>query len=305
MAALGFMIVGTPRSGTTLVQRLASELAGVRTPPETHFLDWLARRPAVPFPLAGAELDALLAEFATYHRSAFGLEVDASAMAAAVGSRASTPAELFSGVVESIAGPAELLGEKTPEHLLWWRHMTAAQPALKLVIVVRDPRAVVASGLEADFGMRHPELIAQRWASDQREATAAVRSLGERALVLHYEEVVTDPDATRARLASFLDRPPDRQEIDPASLFLPRESWKNRVTEPVTADRVHTWRDALSPEVAGVVTAVCRKGMRELGYVEATADAGRRRLSPALHARRLAFMVGRRRRLRRIAAYPT
>lgn len=37
LPAPAFLIVGTPRSGTTLVQRLASELPGVAIPPETHF----------------------------------------------------------------------------------------------------------------------------------------------------------------------------------------------------------------------------------------------------------------------------
>jgi len=39
-----FLIVGSARSGTTLVQRLACELPGVAMPPETHFFDIFLRR---------------------------------------------------------------------------------------------------------------------------------------------------------------------------------------------------------------------------------------------------------------------
>ena len=50
-----FLIVGTPRSGTTLVQRLACELPGVGMPRETEF--WLGYRSSplrtASFPLEG------------------------------------------------------------------------------------------------------------------------------------------------------------------------------------------------------------------------------------------------------------
>ena len=41
---VGFLIVGTPRSGTTLVQRLVSELRGVRVPPRDPFLSHVRAR---------------------------------------------------------------------------------------------------------------------------------------------------------------------------------------------------------------------------------------------------------------------
>ena len=40
-ADVSFLMVGTPRSGTTLLQRLACELPGVGMPPETHFFDYV------------------------------------------------------------------------------------------------------------------------------------------------------------------------------------------------------------------------------------------------------------------------
>src|SRR5262245_51226417 len=56
---IGFLIVGTPRSGTTLVQRLATELPGVRVPPETHFFPHfgsdLIKRTSFPLDAGGIE----------------------------------------------------------------------------------------------------------------------------------------------------------------------------------------------------------------------------------------------------------
>ena len=52
--SLRFVIIGTARSGTTLVQRLCAELPGVWVPPETHFWDLADRaRHYFEFPLRG------------------------------------------------------------------------------------------------------------------------------------------------------------------------------------------------------------------------------------------------------------
>ena len=52
---VGFLVVGSPRSGTTLLQRLSCEIEGVRMPPETHFFSdfvWgLVHRAKFPLPM--------------------------------------------------------------------------------------------------------------------------------------------------------------------------------------------------------------------------------------------------------------
>ena len=63
---LRFMIVGVARSGTTLIQRLASELEEVRVPPETHFwrhAESLARQ--AEWPLTTETFDDLVDSFAS------------------------------------------------------------------------------------------------------------------------------------------------------------------------------------------------------------------------------------------------
>ena len=66
-----FLVVGSPRSGTTLVQRLACEIPGVRMPAETHFFSQfatglLARRS---FPLTGEALVDEIGRFASLDSS--------------------------------------------------------------------------------------------------------------------------------------------------------------------------------------------------------------------------------------------
>jgi len=263
-----FLIVGTPRSGTTLIQRLATELDGVSVPPETHFFrlfapDLLGRQE---LPLTGSALTEELRRFSELD-DLQGAELDPELTAARLGGTANTVMGLFGGIVRALAGDAELYGEKTPSHLRWWRELSAANPELKLVAVVRDPRAVVASYLEA-WGERPHSVIAERWAIDHRSLQAARAALGARCLVLRYEDVVSEPGLARTALSRFLGRP---QGAAPASdsetpLHLPWETWKARSSGPVITARIDGWRDTLPQKVVREISTIAADEMRAFGY---------------------------------------
>jgi hypothetical protein len=278
---VAFLVVGSARSGTTLVQRLICELPGVKMPPETHFFSQfaaglLARRS---FPLDTEQLSEELASFAA-SKSSRGLDIDADAVVSDLAGACDGPFALFDALVRRISGPAEMWGEKTPDHLLWWRPIARSAPWMRFVAVVRDPRAVVASNIEMPWrdDQRMPAwgdqihlAFAERWACLQRQVKAMRSELGPtRSLVVRYEDVVADPDETRARLAEFLGR---RARADlqaaPAGIVLPWESWKREALGPVVRDRVDSWRQSLGDSRAREVAAVCRTGMRDFGYADA------------------------------------
>ncbi len=194
-----FVIVGTPRSGTTLVQRLASELPGVRVPPETHFFvhfatDLVGRRT---FPLAGETLRNEIGRFAGLDTSR-GLDLDEEAIVRHLGGTCERPVALFGAIVRDLAGDAALYGEKTPDHLLWWRPLSEALPQLRIISVVRDPRAVVNSNKAMPFGMGSCAALAERWNADQAQVEDMRRVLGPaRTLAMRYEHIVEDTDGAR------------------------------------------------------------------------------------------------------------
>ena len=273
-----FLIVGTPRSGTTLAQRLAGELEGVRIPHETHFFRLfapaLARRQS--FPLTRDALLEELRAFAALETSR-GLRFSAEATARRLNGRVETMLDLFGAIVRELAGEAQLYGEKTPSHLRWWRELSNGLPKLRTIAVVRDPRAVVASYFAA-WGHRPHAVIAERWALDQREVAAARRVLGDgRCLVVRYEEIVAAPDVWRRRLSEFLGVPPTPGPRGGETLALPWETWKARAGTPITTDRVDRWREALPADIAADVTSIARREMALFGYA---APAPPKRLAP-------------------------
>ncbi|MFN2586850.1 MAG: sulfotransferase [Actinomycetota bacterium] len=265
---VGFMIVGTPRSGTTLVQRLACEIPGVAVPPETHFLYFFAaglhRRRA--FPL---DAPAIRDEIRLYLEldNSRDLAVDPDAIAEELGGECRSILDLFTALVRHLAGPAELYGEKTPAHVVWWDRLAEAAPWMRFVAVVRHPGAVVASWLEA-WPYESWIAAAERWRLDQLRIAEMVGALGPaRSLVLRYEDVVRRPGAARAALAGFLGRETPQAPALPARpLYLPWETWKHRSLECIDSGRADAWQRALTAEQTAHVAHVCREGMARFGY---------------------------------------
>ncbi len=277
---VGFLVVGSARSGTTLVQRLACEIAGVRMPPETHFFSDFASNLVYrrKFPLAGAALREEL-ELLASRDSSKGLELATDSIMDDLGGVADSPFGLFEAMVRALAGPNGILGEKTPGHLLWWPAIARAAPWVRFVVVVRDPRAVTASSLSmpwtadddlASWGDRIHLPLAARWKFDQWTAARLSTTLGsERCLVLRYEDVVADPDAARERIASLIGAPAGLpRQPAPSEIVLSWEQWKTHALGTVSPDRVSAWHDALGPRKALQVAAICRTGMAHFGYAD-------------------------------------
>ncbi|MFZ0667333.1 MAG: sulfotransferase [Acidimicrobiales bacterium] len=294
---VSFFIVGSARSGTTLVQRLACEIAGVGMPPETHFFPAFAsglidRRT---FPLVGEDLLSEVRNFVDLDSSK-GLVLDPMSVVDDLGGTCRSPYGMFEAIVRALVGPSEVYGEKTPGHILWWPPILKAAPWTRFVAVVRDPRAVVASGLSMPWtdqedlnsigGQIHLGLAA-RWKVDQQALSQLVQVVGSRGcLVLRYEDVVVDPDAARRRIAEMIGRDPTEKRLTPHGDFvLPWEHWKTEALGDVTTDRTEgSWERSLSPEQARQIEAICWAGMRRYGYSKGTsglleAVAGRSRLN--------------------------
>jgi hypothetical protein len=300
-----FLIVGSARSGTTLVQRLACELPGVAMPPETHFFDvfvpGLLRRGAPP--LHGRRLAAEIEEWLGMEQVR-GMDLDVDAVLRELGGHCDSMMQLFDALVRHLVTRAERYGEKTPKHLLWWRPLTEARSSMKVIAVVRDPRSVVASNLAApwaagisdwDWGSDLHVAMAERWRVEQEQVLLMTQVLGSRCIVLRYEDVVAAPATARSAIAGLIDVddtavPTERSS--PPSIVLPWETWKADALAEVHANRVNAWKADLGGRRSRVVSAICAHAMDRFRYRRTP----RERLGDVVVATTLSPITQRRRR---------
>lgn len=266
---VSFLIVGSPRSGTTLVQRLATEFSGVAIPFETHFFTkgLAAFVEQGGFPIAGRALRDALSEYIRLPALAdSGLETDV--ILDRLGPEPAGALAVFDAVVDTAAGPHQVLGEKTPGHVSWIARLCGLRPDLTVIGVVRDPRAVIASRREVPWGGSSVEAQATRWLDTQRRLTEVAKQWPGRCLIVRYEDVVTDPEGARRQIGELIGREPTDVEEGPRpdTLGLGWERWKDRAGQDITDDRVGRWREHLTPIEATRIAAVCRPMLARFGY---------------------------------------
>ena len=272
---LAFLIAGMARSGTTLVQRMASELESVWVPAETHF--WrhapaLSERYTWPLDRDGAS-DAIAWLRSKDHFRELDFDIDRALDA--IGPEAFLW-DLFRGIVTALAPPDyEILGEKTPDHLLWAEQLLDGVPELKLIGVVRDPREVLRSHRSVPWGIHDPAPFAEKWVHHARCLDDCRRLFPDRVLAFRYEDVVASPDEARSVIAKFLGVTESFEDVTELqdSLFPSSEWWKARSLGPIEK-QPDTWQEELSERDVQIIEQRASSEMQVWGYSSSNHDRG-------------------------------
>jgi hypothetical protein len=174
-------VVGSPRSGTTLVRLMLDSHPDISCGPETHFLADLANmerkrwRRIERFGVTQEEWRAEIARlFDWFHRS----------YAERRGRRR--------------------WADKTPLYAVHLPYIDALFPDCQVVHIIRDGRDVIAS-YNTVWGFRRTLQGVDQWTEFTRAARAWGAEAGPaRYLEIRYEELVAEPEATMRRVLAFL-----------------------------------------------------------------------------------------------------
>jgi hypothetical protein len=268
-------IVGTPRSGTTLLAAFLSSHSRLDCGPETHFFGYLAQE-AVGRLLAPRHWPERAVRFLTamtlngspvhrlFNRSAEELTAFLKDRPPAV------PAML-----EALtAGHARAAGkvrwvEKTPNHLLEVEALRRFYPSAPVVRIVRDPRDAAVSMRKLPWASR--SVLANLYLCDEwLRRSARFFERDANALTVVYEELMADPRGQLERLCGFLG-----ESFEPGMLATGRaaealtaggEWWKKNVGQALDASRVQAWRREMPPELVPAAELVCHEWLERFRY---------------------------------------
>lgn len=261
-------IVGSGRSGTSLLRTLLNLDPQVALAPETHFLDqWLPRfwgsgdDRAVARSLGVAYRDSA-------HLRSLALPDDVVGPLLAA---AASPQELFAGLLDAYARQHDATcgGEKTAAHFRYVDRLLDWFPDARVVFMVRDPRAVVASlvALDAPWAQGTTRTHAELW---RAAAAAALRWRDHPQVdIVRFEDLVADPEGVLQDLAPrLLGRPFDPKWIADRSADVTARLDNGSLLSnaPVDPSRASAWRDRLRPVDEALVARACRDLAVPLGY---------------------------------------
>jgi hypothetical protein len=246
-------IVGANGSGTTLLRLMLDSHEHIAIPQETGVLRLAAVHQWVPYWDLGQDWAGRL-----------GLSD------AALTQRL---ADFYGGLLASYASGQgkQRWGDKTPFNV--WHLELAAQmyPDLQVIGIVRHPGAVVSS-LRRRF-RRSPKRGAKHWKRTTRQLLRECATLGDRAVVLRYEDLVRSPEATMRPLIEWLGEPWSDAVLSHHQVGSAREvEGFTRTDTPIDATHVDAWTDHLRGAALDRVTAKTGALARFLGYEPSRAD---------------------------------
>lgn len=266
-------VIGSGRSGNTLVRRVLLRSEQIYIPPETYVLgDIIEGWPQSALLPWRERVWLFCAHFEKHrHFETFGLpNLDAFAREAiALRDRrlAALIAALFAFLARQAGSEAPRWGDKTPWNAFHLPALAQTFPRAQFLWLIRDGRDVALSyakaGLLADFAAG-----AGRWVETNR-ACARFARWSPNVRQLRYEALVRDPEREMAAVFGWAGL-----RFDPAMLEASSERMGDvehhahhaAVRAPISPRSIGRWRKGVTPEELAAAPAGFAETLRRFGY---------------------------------------
>jgi len=270
-ASQRFIVLGFPRSGTTLLAQLLDAHPDISCPPETHLFSAAGRFLAEQAGVEGPPIGVL--------SGLSFLDIPPDDVMAAL-------REMVFAFHDRIAGDAPLWVEKTATDIF---HLEALEPMLaghaRFIVVVRHPLDVIASNMDLamTMGAQLPELFAvtrgvngpfdgfaKAWV-DRMEALAGfVERNRDACFVVNYEELLANPAERLNALFEFMGVAADGQGVIDTAFSRPGRlglgDFRTHETDGIRPPTKDGWRKRLPHAAVARILPLLAPMMERYGY---------------------------------------
>ncbi len=263
-----FFIIGSGRSGNTLLRSMLMAGGEICIPPESYVLPrTIAMFQAygfLPWPQLASiiisefesfrEFDTWATDLSQTHKLARELPVGQRSYENIIGL-------IYQAYQAQHFPKTRLLGDKTPINTVFLARVSSVFCRSKYIHILRDPRACVASYVKA--GLLDIEQAIDFWLVATSNAIKLGKRLGQRGFIrVEYESLVMDPQPTLSRICDFLEvsysddmlsfwQHPDRLGDVGA-----RAHHKN-TRSPLSKSSINAWRNDLSAQDIERIERLC------------------------------------------------
>ena len=274
MSRAPIFIGGTFKSGTSLLRAMLGQHSAIASGLETYWFDW---------DWSARESDSMKV---MYGRLAhfFDMSVaEVSGMAMASATAETFLATLMAEVARRQGKPR--WAEKTPGNIAHADRIWAAWPDAKIVHIIRDPRDVFASLVEAKK-WDSPEEFADRWVSTIGRGLRLKGEINPSAssyLAIRYEDLIAAPEETMRRVIDFIGESWEpaagqfsgrQEDFDKVLEATGKASTTlERLKEPLSGERVGIWPQVLTQkQLTDITRAIQARGYGDI-YERVTAES--------------------------------
>lgn len=259
-------IVGSPRSGTTLMREILDRHPAIGVCGETHFQFLVYRRRKAFGDLADPKNRQRVIDQYLTSRRIPKAGLDPSELAKTLPRDATSYKAMFAALLRSYADSKgkPRVGEKTPRHALFLETLFEWFPNAVVLHMVRDPHAVVASLEHEPWVAGSVVVNARRWLRLNQAARKSRSQPGY--LEVRYENLVTDPESELRKICSFVGEEYEPSILVPEKTLSPDLHNRERPRAAVTASRMDVWRKELSTVQVSQIEWVLGPALEEFGY---------------------------------------
>jgi hypothetical protein len=171
-------------------------------------------------------------------------------------------------------------GEKSPRHCKYLQEIFLTFPSSRIIVMLRDPRAILSSLLKTPWNRESPEAAAKEWnsiVSDSRQWSG-----DPRLRTICYEELITQTGPLLRDLCNWLGEDYHESMLDRSGLTHRIERDRGWVREHrkktlanITSENMDLWKTELSQYHLRLTEHICGDQMKELGYEPVTGGLSR------------------------------
>jgi len=283
-------VTGASRSGTSMLARLLGRHQTILMLQEMHYFGALCDPVQADRPGATERMERLAATLlARHHRSLWDSQPtaaerrEARALINGLSPQVRSAAGVFTATLRHLAAVAgnSIALEQTPRNIFYAEHLLALYPEARIVHIVRDPRAVLASQRNR-WRMRqlgaahipvfemlrnwvnyHPITMSKLWNEANQRALSLQRQ--KRFLLVRFEDLVENPQAETRRICSFLGI-----TFEPTMLNIPRWGSSNIAHSTrqrgISREVKDLWRECLPAADRSLCEQLTASTMQRFGY---------------------------------------
>jgi len=255
-------IVGSPRSGTTLIQGILCNTGKFFPMPETHFFSQVAY--GLPEKdLSDKDRKKIQRILARKSR----IELDRGSLL-----KLNTQKEIFEYVIETFnTDNKNSFLEKTPRHVFFYDKILNYYPEAKFICMIREPKNVISSQLT---NSPKPNKSVIRLSLLYNKIANAISKIeaNKNVSIVKYEDLTTQPRQILEKTCDFLNITFNPKILDdisaPFQIVSEHEFWKERNIRLKTIQKNDRgkWRKALTDGQGNIINFITRSHAEKFGY---------------------------------------
>lgn len=267
-----FFVVGSQRSGTTMLRLMLNQHSRFNVPFETAFIPDFHQRIGEFGDLANRDnIERLLDEIANTPFAVKGnLVPDRDAVLRRNPNSYKTLLEAIFGVLAEQRGKVRW-GDKTPSYIEHMDVLWSVFPNCKFIHLIRDGRDVALSLRGISWGSQDMTKLARDWRWKVMLGRKMGAMIPQHYLEVHYETLVSQPVETLRRICDFLGEPFEfgmlrYHESGAAEMPAASMQWHTSSVSAPDPRKVQSWRQKMTSTDRIVYEEIAGDALQMFGY---------------------------------------